>query len=158
MPRRVSRVIEFVETCVLATLLTAMLGIAVFQIVLRNAFSTGIVWGEDLVQMAVLWLTMVGGTVAAGANSHIRIDLVSRVSGPAFQAVAARATAVFTAVVCIGLGWYSIEFIGWDRIDGTPGVGDVPAWICELIIPVAAGVMALRYLRHAIWPVPKDAK
>ena len=54
------------------------------------------------------------------------------------------------------LGWYSIEFIKWDFIDGTPGVGVVPAWVCETIIPVAAAVMAVRYLRHAIWPQRKE--
>ena len=156
MTGRASRIVELVETCILATLLTAMLGVAVLQIVLRNAFGTGIVWGEDLVQVAVLWLTLVGGTVAAGADSHIRIDIVSRFAGPAFQAVAARATALFTAILCIGLGWYSIEFIKWDFLDGTPGVGVVPAWICELVIPAAAAVMALRYLRHAVWPVRKN--
>ena len=153
MPKRFRRTIEIVETCLLAALLAAMLGVAVFQIVVRNAFSTGIIWGEDLIQVAVLWLTMVGGAVAAGADSHIRIDLVSRFAGPVVQAVAARLTALFTAVLCAALGWYSIELIRWDFVDGSPGVGAVPAWICEMIIPAAAAVMALRYLRHAIWPV-----
>ena len=157
MPERLRRGIEVAETCLLVVSLTAMLGVAVYQIVARNAFGAGVVWGEEFIQMAVLWLTMVGGAVASGTDTHIRIDLVSRFGGPELQAIAARSTALFTACVCAALGWFSIEFIKWDFIDGTPGVGAVPAWVCETIIPAAAAVMALRYLRHAIWPRPREA-
>jgi len=157
MPERLRRVIEVVETGLLAILFGAMLAMAIYQIVARNAFGTGVIWGEDLVQAAVLWLTLVGGAVAAGPDSHIRIDLVSRFADPKFQAVAARLTALFTACLCAALGWFSIEVIKWDYIDGTPGVGAIPAWICQTIIPIAAAVMALRYLGHAIWPRRKDA-
>ncbi|MCY3841212.1 MAG: TRAP transporter small permease [Gammaproteobacteria bacterium] len=156
MPERLRRGIEVAENCLLAVFLSAMLGVAVYQIVARNAFGAGVVWGEEFVQMAVLWLTMVGGAVASGTDSHIRIDIVSRFGGPELRAVAARTTALFTACVCAALGWFSIEFIKWDFIDGTPGVGAVPAWVCETIIPAAAAVMALRYLRHAIWPRPRE--
>ena len=157
MRERLRRAIEMVETSLLTIFLGTMLGVAIYQIVMRNAFGTGIIWGEDLIQAAVLWLTLVGGAAAAGPDSHIRIDLVARFGSPKFQDVAARLTALFTASLCAALGWYSIEFIKWDFIDGTPGVGAVPAWICETIIPVAAAVMALRYLGHAIWPRRKDA-
>ena len=157
MHERLRRAIEIVETSLLTILLGAMLGVAIYQIVARNAFGTGIIWGEDLIQAAVLWLTLVGGAVAAGPDSHIRIDLVARFASPKFQNVAARLTALFTAFLCGALGWYSIEFIKWDFIDGTPGVGAVPAWIFETIIPVASAVIAVRYLRHAIWPQRKGA-
>ena len=70
--------------------------------------------------------------------------------------MATRITALFTAVVCAALGWYSIEFIRWDFLDGTPGFGFVPAWVCETIIPVAAVVMVIRYVGHAIWPNTDD--
>lgn len=156
MPRRLQQGLKIAETLLLAILLLVMIGVAVAQIVARNAFGTGFVWGEDLVQVAVLWITMLGATAAAGTDSHIRIDLVSRFADSRFRAVAGRITAMFTAVLCAALGWYSIEFIRWDFIDGTPGFGAVPAWVCETIIPVAAAVMAIRYLGHAIWPNRDD--
>ena len=42
MPERLRRGIEVVETCLLVGLLTAMLGVAVYQIVARNAFGAGV--------------------------------------------------------------------------------------------------------------------
>ena len=152
MPHGLKRGLRLAETLLLATLLLVMIGVAVSQIVARNAFGTGFVWGEDLVQVAVLWITMLGATAAAGTDSHIRIDLVSRFAGRTFRVLAMRITALFTAVLCACLGWYSIEFIRWDYLDATPGFGIVPAWVCETIIPVAAAVIAIRYVGHAIWP------
>ena len=95
---------------------------------------------------------MVGASAAAGADRHIKIDIVPRFAGPRTRTLAARFTALATAVLCAALGWTSIEFIRWDFIDGTVGFGVVPAWVCESIIPLAAGVMAVRYLARAVWP------
>lgn len=133
-------------------LLGVMIGVAAFQIIARNLFGGGLLWGSDLVQVAMLWATMVGATVAVGSNRHIRIDVVARFGGQRLQAVAGRIVALFSAVLCAALGWYSIEFVRWDFVDQVPGFASVPAWVCESIIPVAAAVMALRYLLQTIWP------
>ncbi len=144
------------ETGLLVALLLVMIGVAVYQVLARNLFATGLTWGNELVQMAVLWVTMVGAAVAADHDDHIRIDLIARFAKPRLRAAAARLTALFTAVVCGALGWYAIAFIRWDFIDNVPGFGVVPAWICESIIPLTAAVMAARYLARAIIP-PKEA-
>lgn len=152
MLARIRRGIAVAETALLVALLAVMIGVAVFQIVARNFFGTGLVWGSDLVQVAMLWATMIGATAAAGSNRHIKIDIVERFGSPRLKTLAARLTALFAAVLCAALGWYSIEFIRWDYIDQTTGFADVPAWLCESIIPLAAAFMASSYLFRAIWP------
>ena len=153
MPMRLRRGLAMVQTSLLVTLLAVMVGVAAYQIVARNLFGTGLHWGPDLVQVAMLWVTMIGATAAAGSNRHISIDLVSRFAGARFRRLAARATALFAAILCAALSWYAIVFIRLDFLYGTPGFGIVPAWLCESIIPVAAGVMAIEYLVQAVWPV-----
>lgn len=135
-----------------------MLGVAAYQIVARNLFGGGLHWGPDLVHVAMLWVTMVGATAAAGSNRHISIDLVSRFASPRFRRLAARVTALFAAVLCAALGWYSIAVVRLDFLYGTPGFGIVPAWLCEVVIPVAAVAMALEYLVQAVWPLVDDAQ
>lgn len=152
MLKRIHRGLKLFETGLLVALLAAMVSVAVFQIVARNFFGTGLAWGGGLAQIAVLWMTMVGATAAAGEDGHIKIDLMARFASPRFRAIADRLTALFTAILCGALGWYSIKFIRWDFVDGVVAFGAVPAWICESIIPLAAGVMALRYLVRAVWP------
>lgn len=150
MRNRVNRAVYAVETALLVSLLLVMIGVAVYQVLVRNLFGTGIVWGDELVRVSVLWVTMVGAASAAATDSHIRIDIVSRFASEQMNRVASRITSAFTALVCGLLGWYSVRFIHWDYLDDTVGFGAVPAWVCELIIPVAAAVMALRYLVRAV--------
>ena len=141
-----------VETALLVTLLAAMVGVATYQIVARNLFGTGLVWGSDLVHVGMLWATMIGAVAAARGNRHISIDLVARFGGPRLQRFAARVTALFAAVLCGMLAWFSIAVIQIDFIDDTPGVAFVPAWVCESIIPLAAAIMSVNYLLRAVWP------
>lgn len=158
MPQRLARGLRLAETVLLVALLGTMIGVAAFQIIARNLFGGGFVWGSDLVQVAMLWATMVGAAAAAGDNRHIHIDIVPRFAGPRLQAVAARACALFAAVLCAALAWYAAEFIRWDYIDGVRAFASVPAWVCESIIPVAASLMAARYLLQAIWPIRDGAE
>lgn len=154
MAKLADRLLRAVENALLATLLLAMIGIAAVQIVARNAFGGGFGWGDGFVQIAVLWITMVGASAAAGDDSHIRIDIVQRFAGPRARRLAARLAALATAALCALLGWTSIEFIRWDFLDGGTAFAFVPVWVCESIIPAAAAVMALRYLARAVGPAP----
>ena len=67
------------ETIVLVSLLTAMMLVAVSQIVMREVFGTGFGWADELVRLMVLWLALVGSIAACRENRHIRIDALSHV-------------------------------------------------------------------------------
>ena len=134
-----------------------MLGVAVFQVVARNVFDAGFATGDELVRMGVLWLTMVGSMAAARERKHIRIDIVERFLPKVAKQVVDRFVSLTTAVICAGIAFFSIDFIKWEMLDQTIGVGVIPAWILELIIPISATVMAVRYILHAIFsPVDTD--
>lgn len=150
--RRIDRWLQLLETAILVVLLLAMIGFATYQIVARNVGGAVLTWADGFVQVALLWVTMVGASLATASDRHIRIDIVARFAGVRLGAWTDRFTALCSAGLCGLLGWTSIEVIGWDFVDGTVGFGAVPAWICETIIPVAAGVMAVRFLARAIWP------
>ena len=141
-----------IEAGLLTGLLLAMIGVAAYQVAARNLFGGGLTWGDAMVRVSLLWLTMVGGMAAASADRHIRIDLIARFAGDRALRRIGRATSLFTACVCFALAWHSVTFIMLDYQDRTPGVGIVPAWVCELAIPLGAGVMGLRYLLRALSP------
>ncbi|MBG71462.1 uncharacterized protein METZ01_LOCUS26754 [marine metagenome] len=152
MLARVQRLLAQLELYLLGALFLTMLGVAFYQVIARNVFGGGLLWGDELVRNAVLWVTMLGATSAAGANSHICIDIVARFAGQGARHVIGRFTSFFTSIVCLTLGWYSIGVLYGDYVYQTPGFGPIPAWICELIIPTAAFVMGLRYLMRTLKP------
>ena len=66
------------EDGLLALLLTLMIVLAGTQILMRNLFDSGFVWIDPLLRALVLWVGLVGATVATRHNKHIRIDLLSQ--------------------------------------------------------------------------------
>ena len=157
MRARIEWALQRLESALLVGLLGAMIGVAVYQVVARNLFDAGLVWGDPMVRVALLWVTLVGGMAASASDRHIRIDLVARFASPALARHLGRLTSAFTAVICFALAWFSVTLVLWDYRDGTPGFGIVPAWVCELVIPVGAGVMGLRYLVRSVAP-PGDGE
>ena len=147
----VARALRRIESGLLVALLLAMIGIAVYQVAARNLFGTGLTWGDGMVRVSLLWVTMIGA-MAAGPDGHIRVDVVGRFASERVARRMARITNLFTSALCFALAWYSITLILYDYADGTRGFGVVSAWICELVIPVASGVMGVRYLIATVRP------
>ena len=135
-----------IEDSILVLLLMSMIGVAASQVVLRNFFDAGLYWGDSLVRVTVLWVALVGAMIASRDDSHIRIDLLSRLIKPEDQKWLVRLTRLFTCVVLGLFTWGSGQFVYYEYVDSAIAFGNVPAWICEIIMPIGGGVMALRYL------------
>jgi TRAP-type C4-dicarboxylate transport system permease small subunit len=121
------------------------MGLALYQIVLRNFMDSGLVWGDVLVRILVLWLGMAGAMAATRERKHISIDLLTRFLAPDLRRVAASLTTLFAAVVCALAGYYCLQFVRSELAAGDLAFGRVPYWVCEAILPVGFAVIALRY-------------
>ena len=80
--QRVKLAIKAIEDGLLVVLLTGMIGLGVAQILLRNLWQTSLSWGDPLLRIALLWLTLLGAIVATRDRNHIRIDLLSHFLPP----------------------------------------------------------------------------
>lgn len=138
------------EDGILVVLLTLMIGLAVTQILLRNFLGAGIIWGDMLIRVLVLWIGLVGAMVAARQNKHISIDLVMRYLPKRLASSASVAVQLFTAGVCALAAFYSFIFVLAEYADGGRAFGSVPIWICEAIMPLAFAIMALRYFMMSL--------
>lgn len=152
MLSKILRSLRFAESTLLVVLFLILLLVAVVQIVARNVLAGGILWGDDLVRMAVLWIALVGGMVATGEDGHIRIDLINRFASDLWIRVTRIFTNAGAAIVCFLVGYASVEFVHWEFIDQTLGVGSIPAWIFVSIIPFALLVMGIRYVIQIFIP------
>jgi TRAP-type C4-dicarboxylate transport system permease small subunit len=134
-----------VEDSLLVGLLTAMLMLAVVQILARNLFQSGLVWGDVAVRIMVLWVGLIGAMVATRQNKHITIDILSRYLPPRFSRPINAILNLFSAMVCGTAAYFSFRFVRFEYIDGAAAFGSVPLWVAESVIPLALSVMALRY-------------
>ncbi len=150
--KRTAALLRLVESTMLVGVLAAMMLLAAWQVIARNFFDTGLMWGDALVRVLVLWGAMAGAMVASRNDDHIRIDIVSRFVGDAWRPLLQRFACAFTCLVLAVFAWFSFKFVRFEYEDGVIAFASVPAWVCEAILPVGAGVMSLRYLMHAIDP------
>lgn len=145
-PSPVIRFLHRIEDGILILMLMVMIFMAVLQIVLRNLFDSGILWGDGLVRILVLWIGLVGAMIASRNNHHISIDVVSRFLPPHLKRVSSLVISLFTMGICWVMAYFSFTFVLLEKEDGMTAFAAFPVWICESIIPVTFGIIGFRYM------------
>jgi len=147
---RMDRFGRAVENIFLVGLLGAMMVLSVTQIVMREIFSTGVVWAGELLKLMVLWLAMIAAIAACRDNRHIRIDALSHV----LPGQAIRYTRVlvdlFAAAVCGVVAWHAWRYLQLEIEFEDTVLIDTPAWIVHGVIPASFVVMSYRFVIGAI--------
>lgn len=139
-------VVHRVEDLIIAGMLTATMGLALYQIILRNVMGTGIAWGDVLVRLMVLWLGMAGAMAATRQRKHISVDLITRYLSARWRRAAQALTTLFAGAVCLTACYHSLLFVLSERAFGSLAFAQVPYWVCVSILPAAFLVIAVRYL------------
>jgi TRAP-type C4-dicarboxylate transport system permease small subunit len=57
---------------------------------------------------------------------------------------------LFTAGICLVVTWYSINFVRTSYEYQDVLLGNVPAWILQLVLPVGFGLISWRYLLFSL--------
>ncbi|MEZ5549476.1 MAG: TRAP transporter small permease [Pseudomonadales bacterium] len=142
--------LRFIESGLMVVLLCAMILVAAYQVIARNFFDSGVLWGDSMVRVLVLWVTFVGATIASRNDEHIRMDLLSRFIKPGFEEVLRRFRSLFTSIIAAVFAWYSLQFVLLDYEDGVIAFAGIPAWVCESVMPFGGALISLRYLLHTV--------
>jgi TRAP-type C4-dicarboxylate transport system permease small subunit len=116
------------------------------QIILRNFFNSGFGWADEALRLMVLWVAMFGAVAASREQRHISIDILSRVLPDSAKVWVAILVDGFTAAIALILAWYSWIFVAdsyefQDRL-----LNDLPAWLFQLVLPVAFFLIAYHYV------------
>ena len=133
------------EDALLVALLTGMIVLASVQILLRNGFDSGLVWADPLLRVLVLWLGLIGATVAARENKHIRIDLLSRFFQRNTHRLIQALVGQVSAWTCLVIGWFGFAWIKLDYDDGAAAFAGIPAWMVEIIVPLSFTLIGILY-------------
>ena len=142
---RLERAGKWGEDAVLVLILTTMILLAASQIVLRNFFGIGVIWGDEMLRMLVLWLAVAGAVAASRSDKHISIDVLNRFLPDRATLAVKVVVHLFTAVVCGVVAWHSLAFVQTSHEFGDVLLGDTPAWILQSVLPVGFGLITWRY-------------
>jgi TRAP-type C4-dicarboxylate transport system permease small subunit len=150
--------LHHIEDGILVALLSLMIGMAAVQILSRNILGAGIVWGDMLVRILVLWVGLMGAMVATRNDKHIQIDIINRFLPAGAKSIVDGIVKLFSAAVCAVVAYYSLQFVVAEFHDGGLAFWKVPSWLCEAIIPISLTIIGLRYLLMAIDSILKMFK
>ncbi len=144
--RKIDASIFAVENALIVLLLGVMVAMAFLQVVLRNFFDTGILWGDIFLRHLVLWVGFIGASIATREEKHINIDILSRVVKPSWQTSIYVGVYLVTLLICAVLAKAGYVFLMDEKMAGTVLFKNIPAWYFELIIPVGFALIGFRFL------------
>jgi TRAP-type C4-dicarboxylate transport system permease small subunit len=140
------QVIVRIETALLVCFLSAMIVLSFAQVVLRNIFDTGFLWGDPIVRHLVLWVGFIGAAIAASSDRHIAIDFLSKFFSPKIRNFARVLTYLFAIVVCVLLADAAMTLLLEEKSAGGTMVLGIPSWIGLVVIPPGYALMAFHFL------------
>jgi TRAP-type C4-dicarboxylate transport system permease small subunit len=148
--RKLDRAGTLAENTLLVIILISMILLAGAQIFLRNFFDTGFFWGDEMLRLMVLWITIAGGLAASRSDRHISIAILDRLLPDNVQVYTKVIIDLFTAAVCGLFTWHSARFVMSSHEFGDMLMRGVPAWIPQIILPVGFALMTYRHLAKAL--------
>src|SRR5262245_33809505 len=98
------------------------------------------------VQQLMLWLTFVGGLIAARDGAHLTLSLRDLVGEGKIQKWIAPLAHSVAAAVCAVLAFASVELVRVNRQQGSRLPGGLPEWVSECVIPLGLGLMSARFV------------
>ncbi len=142
-------VLRRIEEHVASVALAAMVLLPLAEIVARQLFSTGLPGSLPVVRHLTLWVGFLGAALAAREGKLLSFATGKLVPEGRFRDAAHLVSSAVAAGIAALLCGASIELIVIERQAGTMVGGFVPAWVAQLPMPVAFGLIAIRLVWRA---------
>ncbi len=152
------RILAKIESFILVSTLGLMISMAFLQVILRNFFSAGIIWGDIFLRHLVLWLGFLGASLATRENRHINIDVFSRLLSGNYRRWVSFITNLFSAFISGLLSRAAYVFIRDERAAETTLFLDIPLWLFISIILIGFIIITFRFLIKAVTRDQSDQK
>ena len=101
-------------------------------------------------RVLVLWLALLGATVATRNHKHIRIELPARFLNRNTHRLIQSIVRQISAWTCLVIAWYGSGWVRLDYLDGMTSFLGIPSWMLEVVVPVAFALIGSRYFLQSI--------
>jgi TRAP-type C4-dicarboxylate transport system permease small subunit len=155
--RRIDAVLAKAEQVLIVIVLSVMLLLATLQVLLRNAWDFGLPWIDILLRHLVLWLGIMGASLATRMNRHIRIEALLRFLPARHQRFVERGVLLIAAAICTLLGVAAVDLVRQEQATGSMAFGPVPTWMLQLVLPVGFAIVAFRFGLQTFSPTATPA-
>jgi TRAP-type C4-dicarboxylate transport system permease small subunit len=135
-----------VEVGFIALMLLVLVALGCVQIVLRNAFHSGLLWADPLMRHLVLWLGAFGAALASARMRHISVDALSRLLPERYHPLRRSIVYGLTAVAGYLLLISTVRLVLDERQYGDIAFLGIRTWVLEAVLPLAFAIITYRTL------------
>jgi TRAP-type C4-dicarboxylate transport system permease small subunit len=144
---RLDRLLAGAELVLISGFTLAALGIGVAQVVLRYGFNSGFTWSESVFVLCTVAGMLFAGSRAVREDKHVRVDLLYMVISDRSRRVLMLIQHVIAGALCAFFAVCGFLYVRFTHMIGTAQVDTgIPDWIVYLLVPIAMGAFALRYV------------
>jgi TRAP-type C4-dicarboxylate transport system permease small subunit len=147
---RLDHLLTVVERLLVVLLLSGLLGLGFLQMLWRNLFAGGWFWADELLRHIVVWLGVLGASLATHTQKHLSFDVLPQLLPPWCRPWLTLLTNLTAACICALLCQAAWRFVQDERAAGTMLAFGVATWVVQSIFPWGFLVMALRFLLQAL--------
>jgi C4-dicarboxylate transporter, DctM subunit len=155
--RGLTGVVSRIEDAFASLALLVMVLLPLSEIVSRRAFGRGIPGSGPIVQHLTLWVGFLGAAIAAREGKLLALATGTFIPPGIGRRAADILAAAFGACAAVVLAWGGAQMAMSEREAGTTIGADIPAWVTQLVIPVAFALIAGRLVWRAGNPSPSGA-
>jgi len=137
-------ILEKIEDIFLIFLFLSLLCLSILQIILRNFFSTSIFYIENITRYLVLWIGLLGASIAIKEEKHISINILPVLISRKWNLILNTIINLFSFIICIFLTYAAIKFIKDEYCISHYTL------FAEIILPLVFPLMAIRFLSKSI--------
>ena len=144
--KKIDDVIARLEEALVVFMVFTIILLNVLQIFFRAMAVNVPAYSTSMNQILVLWLAMIGGSLATRKAEHIKVDFVSKYLKGRLRYYIMLVIDIFAMVICGFLIVYALDFIKleYDMMEMLTAI-PVPLWILQLVMPASLLIIMYRF-------------
>jgi TRAP-type C4-dicarboxylate transport system permease small subunit len=143
-------------TALSMALACAMLAIAaclgMYQIVTRFVLEQPAEWSEVLIRFALIWMVFLGLPAAFRMGSMVSIDLMHRLSPPAFRRVLEALIALVSIALLVVIIWYGWDYAQRGKVQTMAGLEAYSMFWAYAALPVGSVIAVFGVIGNFLDP------
>lgn len=151
---KIGEIYQAIEVAILVIVFIILVLFSLLQIFFR------IEWFDSVIKYTVLWLGLLGASLAVFEDKHIKIDILGRITKGKIKIVIFTLIDLFAAFVSILLAIGSIDYLLKVEIPSNEKAVffNITKWQLLIILPVGFGVIGIKFLIKALMFIIKNRK